>query len=147
MNLYLINYYSQNIYHLWHGSGINRAYNTRYQDFNIICGKYGIQTKDALFELNAYGLYEYKLEYRDEFNNIFTPVFTAGIDYHTFEMTIYNRWGEIVFETQDPQTGWDGSYGNQGLDVQFGVYTYKISFKTPQLDDRREILGHVNVVR
>ena len=83
----------------------------------------------------------------DEFNNIFTPVFTAGIDYHTFEMTIYNRWGEIVFETQDPQTGWDGSYRNQGLDVQFGVYTYKISFKTPQLDDRREILGHVNLVR
>jgi gliding motility-associated-like protein len=83
----------------------------------------------------------------DEFNNIFTPVFTAGIDYHTYEMTIFNRWGEIVFETQDPQIGWDGSYGNQGLDVQLGVYTYKISFKTPQLDDRREILGHVNVVR
>jgi gliding motility-associated-like protein len=83
----------------------------------------------------------------DEFNNIFTPVFTAGIDYHTYEMTIFNRWGEIVFETQDPLTGWDGSYGNQGLDVQLGVYTYKISFKTPQFDDRREILGHVNVVR
>lgn len=83
----------------------------------------------------------------DEFNNIFTPIFTSGIDIHTFEMSIFNRWGEMVFETKDPLVGWDGSYGNQGLDVQSGVYTYKISFKTPQFDDRREILGHVNVVR
>ena len=53
--------------------------------------------------------------------------------------------GDIIFETHDPLIGWDGSYGNQGVDVQSGVYTYKISFKTPQFDDRREILGHLNV--
>jgi hypothetical protein len=70
-------YYSQNIYHLWHGSSINRAYNTRYQDFNIICSKYGIQTKDALFELNSYSLYEYNSEYREEFNNILLKYFKS----------------------------------------------------------------------
>ena len=70
-------YYSQNIYHLWHGSKTNRGYNTRYQDFNIICSKYGIQTKDALFELNSYGLYEYKSEYRGEFNEIIINYFKS----------------------------------------------------------------------
>ena len=83
----------------------------------------------------------------DGFNNVFTPIFTSGIDIHTFEMSIFNRWGEMVFETQDPLVGWDGSYGNKGLDVQSGVYTYKISFKSPQLDDRRRIVGHVSVIK
>jgi gliding motility-associated-like protein len=83
----------------------------------------------------------------DEFNNIFSLTFTAGIDIHTFEMSIYNRWGELIFSSEDPMKGWDGTYGNQGLDVQAGVYTYLISFKTPQLDDRQIISGHVNLIR
>jgi gliding motility-associated-like protein len=83
----------------------------------------------------------------DEFNNTFGPVFTTGIDFYTFEMTIFNRWGEIVFYSEDPNIGWAGTYGNQGIDVQAGVYTYLISFKTPQKDDRQIISGHVNLLR
>jgi gliding motility-associated-like protein len=83
----------------------------------------------------------------NEFNNIFLPVFTAGIDFHTFEMSIFNRWGEVIFYSDDPTRGWEGTFGNQGLDVQSGVYTYLISFKTPQLDDRQIITGHVNLIR
>jgi len=70
-------YYSQNIYHLWHGSKVNRSYNTRYADFNVICNKYNIKTKEAIFELNSYGVYEYKLEYREEFNNILLNYFKS----------------------------------------------------------------------
>ena len=83
----------------------------------------------------------------DEFNNMFVPVFTAGIDIHTFEMSIFNRWGEVIFYSKDPSRGWDGTFGNQGLDVQAGIYSYLISFKTPQLDDRQIITGHVNLIR
>ena len=83
----------------------------------------------------------------DEFNNTFVPVFTAGIDFHTFEMSVFNRWGEVIFYSKDPSRGWDGTFGNQGLDVQAGIYSYLISFKTPQLDDRQIITGHVNLIR
>ncbi len=43
-----------------------------------------------------------------------------------FHMHIYNRWGEEVFYSNDPDKGWDGSY--QGGFVQEGVYTYLITF-------------------
>jgi gliding motility-associated-like protein len=66
---------------------------------------------------------------------------------NTFKMSIYNRWGELVFYSNDPNEGWEGTYGPDGLDVPDGVYTYVISFKTPQFDDRKIITGHVNLIR
>ena len=42
----------------------------------------------------------------------------------TFTMSIYNRWGEKVFETTDPSKGWDGTFQEQF--VQEGVYAYTI---------------------
>jgi gliding motility-associated-like protein len=75
------------------------------------------------------------------------PVFTSGIDIYTFEMSIFNRWGEVIFLSNNPNIGWDGSYGIQGLDAQSGVYTFKITFKTPQKDDRQTITGHINLLR
>jgi gliding motility-associated-like protein len=83
----------------------------------------------------------------DEFNNTFMPVFTSGIDIYTFEMSVFNRWGEVIFLSNNPNIGWDGSYGIQGLDAQSGVYTFKITFKTPQKDDRQIITGHINLLR
>jgi gliding motility-associated-like protein len=62
-------------------------------------------------------------------------------------MKIYNRWGEVVFETFDANIGWDGSYGIDGRDAQNGTYTYKIVFKNPKKDDRIVVKGHVNIIR
>lgn len=44
-----------------------------------------------------------------------------------FEMRIFNRWGEEIFFSNDPEKGWDGSYQNEF--VQDGIYTYLINFK------------------
>ena len=41
----------------------------------------------------------------------------SGYDPNSFNMTVYNRWGETVFETNDSGIGWDGSYGLEGLDA------------------------------
>jgi gliding motility-associated-like protein len=41
-----------------------------------------------------------------------------------FSFEIYNRWGERVFNTTDPNVGWDGSY--KGTIVQDDVYVYKV---------------------
>ena len=46
----------------------------------------------------------------DEFNNTFQPIFTAGYDPYNFHMTIFNRWGQAVFETFDDKQGWDGTF-------------------------------------
>jgi gliding motility-associated-like protein len=83
----------------------------------------------------------------DNFNQTFKPIFTTGFDPYNFEMIIYSRWGEIVFETHDANMGWDGSYGTDGRDVQDGSYTYKIIYKNPQKDERTIVVGHVSLVR
>jgi gliding motility-associated-like protein len=46
---------------------------------------------------------------------------------HSF--TIFNRWGEMLFSTQDPKEPWDGKYLDQL--VPTGIYVYKIRFKLP----------------
>ena len=51
----------------------------------------------------------------DNFNQMFTPVFYSGFDPFNFEMLIFNRWGEIVFETRNAEIGWDGTYGLNGM--------------------------------
>jgi trimeric autotransporter adhesin len=83
----------------------------------------------------------------DQNNQIFLPIFYSGYDPLNFEMSIYNRWGEVVFETRNVQFGWDGSVGLEGLDAQEGTYTYRIIFKNPDLDERVVVTGTVNLIR
>jgi gliding motility-associated-like protein len=83
----------------------------------------------------------------DLYNQVFKPFFTAGFDIYQYNMQIYNRWGEIIFETNNLDFGWDGSYGLEGTDALPGSYTYKINIKVPDNDDRVIITGHVNLIR
>ena len=62
-------------------------------------------------------------------------------------MTIYNRWGELVWQSFDHTKGWDGSYGEKGLDVPVGTYTWVISFKPKDTDEKLKITGFVNLLR
>jgi gliding motility-associated-like protein len=81
------------------------------------------------------------------YNETFLPIFTSGIDNYHYNFYVYNRWGEIIFESQDPSIGWDGSFGLEGKDCEQGVYTYQIFIKIPNFDERKMILGHVNLIR
>ena len=83
----------------------------------------------------------------DQNNQVFLPIFYSGYDPSNFEMQIYNRWGEVLFETRNVFFGWDGSVGEEGLDAQEGVYTYRILFKNPDLDERVVVTGTVNLIR
>jgi gliding motility-associated-like protein len=83
----------------------------------------------------------------DNFNQMFTPVFYSGFDPFNFEMLIFNRWGEIVFETRNAEIGWDGTYGLNGMKASDGAYTWKITYKNPKTDQRKVIVGHVTLIR
>jgi gliding motility-associated-like protein len=50
-----------------------------------------------------------------------------GIDLSTFEMRIYNRWGEQVCFTRDMEKGWDGKINGNKI-AEPGVYAYLLSF-------------------
>ena len=62
----------------------------------------------------------------DGINDIF-KVSAYGIDTDNFELIVYDRWGEVIFNTKDLFTGWDGTY-NMKL-VESGVYSYIVIYK------------------
>ena len=82
----------------------------------------------------------------DQYNQNWNVVFYSGIDPLSFELYVFNRWGEIVWESRNPEIGWDGTYFN-GRKCPDGVYTWKIKFKRVQTDEKRTAVGHVNVLR
>jgi len=54
-------------------------------------------------------------------NQTFQPVIS---DYASFEMSVYNRWGELMYTTTDPKKGWDGKY--EGGEPKQDAYVYVI---------------------
>lgn len=60
----------------------------------------------------------------DGINDIFK--INDGI-YANFSILIYNRWGILVFNTEDPSQGWDGQF--EGQPATSGTYLYRISFQ------------------
>jgi gliding motility-associated-like protein len=78
-----------------------------------------------------------------QLNNVFAVV--TDCYFHQYELTIYNRWGERIFQSFDENVGWDGTYNGQN--VQDGVYTWKLTY----LDDIQQVpvqlVGHVSVIR
>ncbi len=81
----------------------------------------------------------------DEFNNVFAPVFTSGFDPYNYTLTIYNRWGETLFESNDTQYGWDGTYNGELCTA--GIYTWTVRFKSSGNDKKNTKTGHVQLLR
>lgn len=84
---------------------------------------------------------------QDEFNQTWGPVFTQGFDPFNFELLIFNRWGEIIWESHDAEGRWDGSYGNSGVDCPDGVYVWKIAYKPKETDKKNIVTGHLTLIR
>lgn len=81
----------------------------------------------------------------DEFNNVFKPVVPVGMALDDYSFMIYNRWGEVLFESHDVDFGWDGTY--QGIPVKEGVYTWMIIAKGGGDKKARTFEGHVNMLK
>lgn len=65
-------------------------------------------------------------------------------DYLNFKLLIFNRWGEVVFESNDPTEAWDGTYG--GEKVQIGVYVWR-SVINIEAGETVELNGHITLIR
>jgi gliding motility-associated-like protein len=81
----------------------------------------------------------------NEYNQYFTPVITSGVDVYQYQMQIFNRWGEVVWESFDVNSKWDGTYG--GTKCADGVYIWQIRFGVPKTDEVKEMRGHLTILR
>lgn len=60
-------------------------------------------------------------------------------------LRIYNRWGQLIFETDDISRGWDGRYN--GEDQPVGVYTYIVRYRVADLPVARTQSGNITLLR
>lgn len=79
-------------------------------------------------------------------NNDVFKVYGDGIDKSTFEMSIFNRWGQRIFKTNNYDEGWNGGVGNKGEPVEIDVYVWKVTFKD-FAGMPREYIGHVTLIK
>jgi gliding motility-associated-like protein len=97
------------------------------------------------------------VEIQDEFTlfvpNTFTPGDGMGINdqfiwsvsgYQTFEIRIFNRWGQLIYTTTDPYAYWDGKY--KGELSQDGVYVWQV-IALDLRGEKRVVNGHVALLK
>jgi gliding motility-associated-like protein len=80
----------------------------------------------------------------DEFNETWR-VYIQGVDIYDFHLTMFNRWGEIVWESYNPEAAWDGTYGT--TDSRNATYVWVIEVKDANSDKKHEFRGHVTVLK
>ena len=66
-------------------------------------------------------------------------------EFSEFKLSIYNRWGDMVFDSDDVNKGWDGTY--KGKPFPLGVYVYQLTVTIKDTGEQRKITGRVTVVR
>lgn len=67
----------------------------------------------------------------------------AGEAIQDFDMKIFNRWGQLIYETTNANERWDGTF--LGQKVPSGTYVYKVSASSPS-GKRQNKEGSVNVI-
>lgn len=129
-------------------------------DFPDIPGAYPV----TLFASNPWGCADSvsrQILVMEEFTlfvpNAFTPdedgineVFRVqgiDVDENHFELMIFNRWGEVVYRSDDYNGFWNGSYNNGAHYVPDGVYFYRIETRSKTTQDNKVVTGHVTIIR
>jgi gliding motility-associated-like protein len=115
---------------------------------------------EAFESINAYGISEtstsnFACDYQSSlvyvpnamvlggFNDRWQPVINM-VDVNSYTVRVYTRFGEVIFESSNPNDGWDGTYKNR--EVQLGVYVYQITFNSGN-KSYSDIRGTVTVIR
>lgn len=143
------------IYNWSFGDGYSGATSEPIHDYTAV-GKYQV----CLYTTNFYNCADTlcdSVDIRADFSfyvpNVFTPnndgvneVFTPmGRSFQDYDLTIYDRWGRIVFRSKDIRFSWDGKLSS-GEQAPIGVYIYHIDLR--DLDGlKHNFIGNVALIR
>lgn len=80
----------------------------------------------------------------DGINDIFLPVL-QGEDPNSYELMIFDRWGELIFVSNNKLIGWDGTHKN--IKCKEDVYVWKVKAKRKSNSEKVQYIGHVTLLR
>ena len=128
--------------HLFPGNA--NDYNVKLTAFNKLCSHdttvlVTVIEKPIIYVPNSFTPNE------DELNNVFVPVIGGGIASENYSMYIFNRWGNLMFESHNKEIGWDGTFGNKPCTAD--TYIWKIEYRESSgTKSRKQLVGHFNLV-
>lgn len=76
-------------------------------------------------------------------NDIFLPLTSDMLKF--FSLTIYNRWGEVIFKSNDHLIGWDGTVNHQPCPQ--GVYVWKCEYQFDSNPEMQTRIGHLVIIK
>lgn len=79
--------------------------------------------------------------------NDFWKIEGKGFVNLNFKATVFNRWGDVIFQSDDPSTPWLGDDMRNGYFVQDGVYFFIVEVQDVQYDIKYKYQGHVTLLR
>ncbi len=82
----------------------------------------------------------------DEINDLFGPIVHGSAEY-SFKMYIFNRWGELVYESYNENVKWDGTNVKDNKLCSAGVYVWKVELIDEINNEAKSFIGNVNLVR
>ncbi len=113
----------------------------------IVMNQYGCRD-------TAYVLIDIRPEYSFYIPNAFTPSNTDGVNdtfkgmgigISKYELWIYNRWGDMIFYSDDIAKGWDGKVEGKDKESKQDVYAWKVKI-VDVLGEKHEYVGHVTLL-
>lgn len=83
----------------------------------------------------------------DGFNDMLKPYPYRFIDH--IDLNIYNRWGQVVYATSNPEINWNGKDQDSGKELSEGIYFYIADVYEKYLDGtkKRTIRGTITLIR
>lgn len=77
----------------------------------------------------------------DKINEVF---YAYATNISNFKMQVFDRWGQLLFTTEQLENGWDGTF--LGKKVTDDIYAWKASF-TDYKSKQHVVTGHIEVLR
>lgn len=110
-------------------------------DYIDECGNVAAQSEEVCLPLE--GLLRTPSAFSPNGDNLNDIFFVGSGIFDQFQLLIFNKWGNIVFQTDDISQGWDGYFGSK--EAPIGTYQYKISYNS----DGRIVIttGTVTLIR
>ncbi len=113
---------------------------TRYGCKDTVCHTVEIGGETIIYVPNAF------TPDGDGVNDEFGPV-VQGVDRTEYTFYIYDRWGEVVFESHSPSKKWDGSIKGEMSEAKTDVYVWRVVTRSKHTGEEIQKRGHITLIR
>lgn len=83
----------------------------------------------------------------DGLNDEFRPLFHPDVHINSYELEIYNRWGDRVFRSLDPNLSWNGSFKEKKMDPGIFMWTLEVNYLICEDAQGRFRKGNVSILK